>query len=187
MSRPRRNSGRPDPWRAGGNQGVRQGNHPAREPADANSVGLAGGHRGLDRRCRAADCGALHGSESARHWIVVTIVAVYSLCRRRQRLVVTRPRVRLEGAGCGRRAGGRGVLEKRRLVGRFPELAHPLPGPLQGRRRRFAKRIAIIARKMTGILEATFQGDLNHRAASVGSFEHIARAVEPNPLGKIRR
>src|SRR5882757_1573235 len=70
---------------------------------------------------------------------------------------------------------------------KFSELAHPLPCPLQGCRRQFAKRIAIVARKMTGILETTFQGNLNDRAAFIGFFEHFPRAVEPNPLGKIRR
>ncbi len=52
------------------------------------------------------------GSESARHWIIVTIVAVYRLCRRRQRLVVARPRLRLESARRRRRAGSGGVLER---------------------------------------------------------------------------
>ena len=59
------------------------------------------------------------GSESARHWIVVTIVAVYSFAAAANAWWSTRPRFRLESARCGRRAGGRGVLEKRRLVGNF--------------------------------------------------------------------
>ena len=38
------------------------------------------------------------GSESARHWIVVTIDRGLRLRRRRQCVVVARPRLRLEGA-----------------------------------------------------------------------------------------
>ena len=57
------------------------------------------------------------GSESARHWIVVTIVAIYGFAAAANAWWSTGPRVRLEGARCGRRAGGRGVLEKSKLVG----------------------------------------------------------------------
>ena len=50
------------------------------------------------------------GSESARHWIAATVIAVYRLCGDRECLVVARPRLWLEGAQRRRGAGGRGVL-----------------------------------------------------------------------------
>src|SRR4051812_4867495 len=50
------------------------------------------------------------GSESARHWIVVTTVAVYAFAVAANWLVVARPRVWLEGARRGRRPRGGWVL-----------------------------------------------------------------------------
>ena len=50
------------------------------------------------------------GSESARHWIVVTIVAVYAFAAAANAWW-SRGRLRLESAQRGRRARGRGVLD----------------------------------------------------------------------------
>jgi hypothetical protein len=43
--------------------------------------GLAGRHRGLDRRRCALDRRTLDGPEPARHWIIATFACVFGFCR----------------------------------------------------------------------------------------------------------
>ena len=85
--------------------------HRAAAAADPDPAGLAGRHRGVDRRRRAAARGALGWRRSRRGTgSSLTLACRVRLRRARQCLGDARPAFRLDGAERGGGDGGRGIL-----------------------------------------------------------------------------